>query len=350
MDKGRRNYTSGLRNLGNTCYLNSVIQCLAHSPSVMNYLTDKEFDEDLQLDRGAGQIGAEFRTLLIQLWIKNGIVDPRAFRQHSDTGMMNRDSGHIIGWQNDAHEFLEFLLDSLHKGLQYRPKISISVKTAEDKLNETDRMAIEAYERWRGDFKEGYSNIVELFYGQFLSEVRKGEEVSRCFDPYQVLSLPIPDKPIDSGLDGQGGQSEGQTSRSEIHLTDCLDAFMATEKLNENTERRFYFWRTPQNLVISLKRFRNDGSKDQRRVVYTDTLDLSRYSKGYKREGIHYGLYGICCHQGGGGQHGHYISLCRKRGSPQWFRHDDEGVDALGNGGALPLTSSAYIFFYHRLD
>lgn len=332
MDKGKRNHTSGLHNLGNTCYMNSLLQCLAHSPSLMNFITDHEFEEDLRADSENRSFTTECRNLLIQLWIREGILDPRQFKHHADRGILNRDGfGHMIGRQNDAHEFLEFILDALHTSLQYEPKISISVGGDDDSLSETDRMAIEAYTRWKGDFRGGYSGIVDLFYGQFLSEVRKGDEISRCFDPFQVLSLQLPQQmPPDK----------------EISIMDCLEDFMSTEKINEQISKRFYFWKTPKNLIISLKRFCNDGSKDQRRVVYRDTLDLSKYSKGYKREKAIYSLYGICCHQGGANG-GHYISLCRKQGFNQWYKHDDTAVTRLGEGGALPLTSSAYILFYH---
>ena len=334
MEKGKRDHTSGLRNLGNTCYLNSILQCLSHSPSLMNYITDHEFDEDLHTNTPSGLFTTEFRKLLVQLWIRNGVVHPGPFKQVADTGMLQRESfGLGAQWQNDAHEFLEYILDTLHNSLQYQPRISISVKSPDDQLNETDKMAIEAYQRWKGNFSDGYSSIIDLFYGQYLSEVRKGDEISRCYDPYQVMTLQIP-----------------ESTTSEVTIMDCFEAFMAPETIDEHTSRRFYFWKTPQNLIVSLKRFRNDGTKDTTRIVYREMLDLSKYSKGYQREKIIYALYGICCHQGNGGQFGHYISLCRKKGSPQWYKHDDEGVEALGNGGALPMTSTAYILFYHRME
>ena len=162
-------HTSGIANLGNTCYLSSIIQCLAYSHSLTNYLTDNEYDEDLRLDNKASYFSKEFRTLIIQLWIKNGVVTPHAFKQIADAGMLNRGwEGHMAGWQNDAHEFLEYVLDTLHESLKYQPKISISVKVEQTALTPTDKLALDAYKRWQNHFSNGYSNIIDSFYGQFL--------------------------------------------------------------------------------------------------------------------------------------------------------------------------------------
>lgn len=336
MHNATKSHTSGLINLGNTCYLSSIIQCLAYSHSLTDYLTDNEYDEDLRQDCNEVNFSKEFRTLIVQLWIKNGAVSPTNFRQVVNNGMLSSGwKGHMAGWQNDAHEFLEYVLDTLHESLKYQPKISIKVKVEEDELTPTDKLALDAYKRWQGHFSNGYSNIIDSFYGQFLSEIKKGDEISYCFDPFQVLTLEIP--------------KENNKKNNNITLIDCFDKFMETENITDDIKKTFYFWRTPKNLVIALKRFKNDGTKDNSRVNYTDILDLSKYSKGYQRESIIYQLYGICCHSSGGTQFGHYFSLCRKKGSENWFKLDDDNVQSLGREGALPLTSSAYILFYHLL-
>ena len=223
-------------------------------------------------------------------------------------------------------------MDSLHLGLKYEPTITINQKVSKKELKEVDKLALEACGRWKTHFNNSYSSIIKLFYGQFLSEIRKNDEVSHCFDPFQVLTLEIPNPK-------QG---------SEVTIMDCFEKFMSSEKITDTIEKRFYFWNTPKNLIISLKRFGNTGGKNDQRVVYSDILDLSRFSKGYKREKIIYSLYGICCHQGMS-QFGHYTALCRKRGQQKWHKIDDNTVTSLGEG-RLPLTSSAYILFYHQVS
>ena len=325
--------TVGIKNIGNTCYLSSILQCVAYSHSFLEFLTNHEFNEDLKLDSPYLELVKEFRFIILNLWSNNGIIIPSKFKALCEMGMIKSGwNGYQIGSHNDSHEYLEFLLQTLSEGLMYEPNININIKNSDNNLSETDKLALKAYTSWKTYFDKGYSNIIKLFFGQFISEIKKGDEITHTFEPFQVLSLEIPPKKGDV----------------DITLTNCIEKFMESEQIDSNTQKRFYFWNTPQNLIISLKRFDNQGNKNDERIVYTDILDLSKFSKGYKREKVIYTLYGICCHNGTG-QFGHYFSLCRKNGFPNWYKHDDENIRLIDSNGALPLTCSAYIFFYHQL-
>lgn len=107
----------GLTNLGNTCYVNAAIQCISYLPLLRSYLlsaqykTSGDLNKDNPLGTG-GKLLEEFAELLRILWsAKVGEKSPARFR--TQLGKINAQfSG---GDQQDAQEFLSYILDVLHE-------------------------------------------------------------------------------------------------------------------------------------------------------------------------------------------------------------------------------------------
>lgn len=320
----------GIMNIGNICYMNSIIQCLANSNKLFEYITSEEFNEDIRTDLPEKNLSMEFRKILIKLHTEQGAINPQIFCQQFQKYMIQNPDlslGINIGNHNDAQEFLIILLEILHISLSYTPEININI--TDQNLSNFDKLALSACNTWKTHFKNKYSKIVELFYGQFISEVQNVDDLSHCFDPYQILTLEIP------------------KIRGEITIEKCLQKFMSNEKI-DNIYRQFFLWSSPPILIVSLKRFDLQGNKNNTRVIYKEILDLSKYSKGFKREKIKYRLCGICCHSGEN-NFGHYISLCRNKKSENWYRYDDNNVSLITKNNVIPLTSLAYILFYELI-
>jgi len=103
----------GLKNLGNTCYMNSGLQCLLHEPSCFMRLSDPNF---LNKEKGTKGISTkslthEFRSLLLDYW--NGQsreIAPEKFKTR-----LGQTYDQFEGYfQHDGQEFLALLLDKLH--------------------------------------------------------------------------------------------------------------------------------------------------------------------------------------------------------------------------------------------
>ena len=68
---------TGLKNLGNTSYLNSILQCLSNTPELMYYYVSDLYKKDIKISdvkkKGAvpGKLSKEFADLLGKLWIDN---------------------------------------------------------------------------------------------------------------------------------------------------------------------------------------------------------------------------------------------------------------------------------------
>uniref|UniRef100_A0A8C8RUQ7 Ubiquitin carboxyl-terminal hydrolase n=1 Tax=Pelusios castaneus TaxID=367368 RepID=A0A8C8RUQ7_9SAUR len=191
----------GLSNLGNTCFMNSALQCLSNTPPLTDYFLEDKYEAEINPDNPLGmrgEIAEAYAELIKQIWSgRHSHVAPRMFKTQ-----VGRFAPQFSGYQQqDSQELLAFLLDGLHEDLnRVKKKPYLELKDANGRPD-----SVVAKEAWKNHRLRNHSIIVDIFHGLFKSTLvcPKCSKVSVTFDPFCYLTLPLPlkkDRSMDVSL------------------------------------------------------------------------------------------------------------------------------------------------------
>ncbi|XP_067118526.1 ubiquitin carboxyl-terminal hydrolase 8-like [Centruroides vittatus] len=329
---------TGLRNLGNTCFMNAVIQCLSLTVPLSLYFTRGTYKNDINRDnKSSGGVTEEFAIVIRSLWA--GVYKSIAPKDFKNT--VSKYLSVCVGYeQQDSHEFLIVLLEKLHADLN--KSITISPK---QRLNLDNLSEFEAQERfWENHTNMNKSIISSLFEGLLQSELMclNCSKTSNSYEVFSLLSLPIP-------------------SSTKCYLKDCLEVFLKEEIMKgdaawdcpkcahkREAKKQMTICKVPKVLVIHLKRFSFDGIWREKLQTYVDfpvDLEIPSFTKNQKF--TKYQLYGVLNHYGTL-EGGHYTAYCKNSLYNRWYKYDDHEVYDIYESDIK--TSAAYMLFYSSVD
>uniref|UniRef100_A0A8C1HTK4 Ubiquitin carboxyl-terminal hydrolase n=1 Tax=Cyprinus carpio carpio TaxID=630221 RepID=A0A8C1HTK4_CYPCA len=300
---------AGLHNLGNTCFLNSTLQCLTYTAPLANYMLTREHSKTCH-EPGFCMM-CTMQNHIIQVFANSGNV----IKPISVLNELKRIGKHFrFGSQEDAHEFLRYTVDAMQKSCLPGNKL--------------DRQT------------QATTFVHQIFGGYLRSRVKclNCKAVSDTFDPFLDISLEIKTAQTLSKAFEQFVKPEQLDGDNAYKCSLCKKMVTAS--------KRFTIHRSSNVLTISLKRFTNyNGGKITKDVRYTEYLDLRPFMSQSHGDPQIYALYAVLVHSGFSCHAGHYYCYI-KASNGQWYQMNDSSVSL--SDIRTVLNQQAYLLFYIR--
>ena len=298
---------TSLTNIGNTCYLNSTLQCLVHIDE-LNMFLNQHMPKSLLL-----QEYNDLRQLLLK---GHTSITPTRFVKVVHHVCNEKKMDLFTSYsQYDVSEFLRFMMNEFHESMKQNVQIPIPTQ-----MNTIDKKCVEMMIR---NYSKDYSFIIDYFYGISVSIIETTKIESIIPESFFILDLPIP-------------------TTSNISIYDCIQLYTQPETFEWKDEttntyvpavKKNQFWKLPKLLFVVFKRFDNSNHKNNQMIQVPFTITLSNVS---------YQLICVCNHYGS--VHvGHYSTTVYK---DTWTEFDD------GTTTPVPLdkviTSNAYCLLFRK--
>ncbi|KAL3466492.1 hypothetical protein BJX64DRAFT_284430 [Aspergillus heterothallicus] len=349
----------GLVNTGNMCYMNSVLQILVSCVPFYQFLdhigkrASHSFQSDFPMIDALIMFMKEFRIIDAahdedQLRMR---LKPNELEQYGEAFIpefvyqvirqLPRFRDMRRGHQQDAQEFLGFLLEEMHEECARATKELTDPSTP---TSDADAAASTNGEGADGWMEVGHkqksavtrssghiaseSPITRIFGGKIRSEFRvPGNKASVTLEPYQPLQLDIGSPEVHDIVDALKGLTKSESIQGD---------FNSARGPNVTATKQVFIENLPPVLILHLKRFQYDSvthgtQKIWKKIGYPLDLEIPReVFPPHRRNTMmaqgglpKYRLIGVIYHHGKNASGGHYTVDVRRQEGREWIRLDD---------------------------
>ncbi|XP_058820538.1 ubiquitin carboxyl-terminal hydrolase 38 isoform X2 [Topomyia yanbarensis] len=358
----------GLVNLGNTCYMNSVLQALVMT---------KQFSREILLSKIEAPLFSQIQKLLaFLLHSARPELTPRALLAAA------RPPDFVPGFQQDSSEFLGYLLEKLHetekKTLMKNQYLERSGKNKRCWSSEADGNSL--LEISNSKIINGINLPVQQYEGHYVTEEAQYNEsllpptlIQKTFDgklfvTYECKECGSQSTNSDAFRSFELSFPEPNELGADYSVQKLLDFYCSSEKLiGDNQyfcdkckrlcdgERSIRILKSPRNLILTLKHFRYDQQRHTRaklmnKVLHDEAISLRIVSEINPPSVVHYSLYAAVVHAGTSMDSGHYYTYAQDE-SDCWYKFNDNYVTKCSADELHSLSSpnTPYILFYQML-
>ncbi|VVA31924.1 Hypothetical predicted protein [Prunus dulcis] len=324
----------GLRNLGNSCYLNSVLQCLTYTPPLANFCLRNQHTSLCDSSDAERKRDCPF-CILEKRIVRSLSLDLSLDAPQKIQSCLRIFSEHFrCGRQEDAHEFLRYVIDACHNTCLRLKKLR---RTASSNGNGNVANGI-------GNGTTTTSTVVkEIFGGALQSQVKClscGTESNKV-DEIMDISLDVFHSNSVKDALQRFFQPELLDGQNKYKCESCNKLVAARKQMS--------ILQAPNVLVIQLKRFEGIfGGKIDKSISFEDVLVLSSFMcKASQDLRPEYKLFGTIVHSGFSPESGHYYAYI-KDAMGRWYRCNDSFV-SLSTLQEV-LSEKVYILFFSRTN
>jgi len=327
----------GLLNLGNTCYMNSVLQTL--------FLCNDFNTDIIRNSQPQGSLINGYKTIIIKMMQRSNTNSKvRKLKLTQFINKFRNNFQHVSFHQQDAHEALQFILGNFHDTLKEEFTSDCLVENI-NSMRYNKEIKNECAKQLMTMYKKDYSLINKYFYGQVCNVIRCSNcnhEVNRV-EVYKGIELSIE-------------KSNDLFGCLEEHFAEEeLEGYKCDECKKTQCSKQMVLLNTPKYLLVTLKRFNfsyqtNRFAKNTKNVDFPIYLHFKKYllqdndNKKVNNSDL-YKLKSVINHSGGA-NNGHYTSYNNFK--KKWVECDDDDVKIMDEDKIF--TPAAYVLVYEKKD